>query len=89
MNDEVVRYVKTIQQKTAWEIKVLNMGKEFSFDNQVSLGESIGPGEWLSYIKNASYVVTNSFHGMVFSLTYRRPFTAFKRQERDFRQLNL
>lgn len=32
------------------------------------------PGEWLSLIKNSSYVVTNSFHGVIFSIIYRKKF---------------
>lgn len=31
-------------------------------------------GEWIGLIKNASYVITNSFHGMAFSIIYRKPF---------------
>ncbi|MDO5385375.1 MAG: polysaccharide pyruvyl transferase family protein, partial [Rikenellaceae bacterium] len=30
--------------------------------------------EWLSLIRNARYVVTNSFHGMVFSIIFNKPF---------------
>jgi coenzyme F420-reducing hydrogenase beta subunit len=37
---------------------------------------SIGIDGWLSAIANARFVVTNSFHGVVFSLIYRRPFAA-------------
>ena len=33
-----------------------------------------GPGEFLGYIKNASYVLTNSFHGTAFSIIYGKPF---------------
>lgn len=29
-------------------------------------------GEWLSLIKNSEYVITNSFHGTVFSLQYHK-----------------
>ncbi len=32
------------------------------------------PGEWIDLIANASIVITNSFHGTVFSLIYHRPF---------------
>lgn len=32
----------------------------------------IGPCEWLGYIKNAGYVVTDSFHGCVFSSIFER-----------------
>lgn len=33
-----------------------------------------GPGEFLGYMKNASYVLTNSFHGTAFSIIYGKPF---------------
>lgn len=32
------------------------------------------PGEFLSYIKNAKFVVTNSFHGTVFSILFSKKF---------------
>jgi len=32
------------------------------------------PAEWLALLKNARFVVTNSFHGTVFSLLFKRPF---------------
>lgn len=32
------------------------------------------PGEWVALVKNARFVVTNSFHGTVFSLLFRKPF---------------
>lgn len=33
-----------------------------------------GPDEFLTYIKSAKYVVTNSFHGTAFSIIYRKQF---------------
>ena len=30
--------------------------------------------EWISYLKNASFVICDSFHGMVFSILMHRPF---------------
>ncbi len=33
-----------------------------------------GPCEFLSLFKNASFVITNSFHGAVFSLLFKKPF---------------
>lgn len=35
---------------------------------------ALGPSEWLWFIHHADSVVTNSFHGTVFSLVYHRPF---------------
>jgi hypothetical protein len=33
-----------------------------------------GPLEWLGYIKAAKYVITNSYHGTLFSLIFNKPF---------------
>ncbi|MDO4988672.1 MAG: polysaccharide pyruvyl transferase family protein [Synergistes sp.] len=32
------------------------------------------PEEWLGYFQNAQFVVTNSFHGIVFCILYHKPF---------------
>ena len=32
------------------------------------------PSEFLTYIKNAEFVVTNSFHGTAFSIIYKKMF---------------
>ena len=34
------------------------------------------PGQWLTLVRKAAFVVTNSFHGICFALNYRRPFLA-------------
>lgn len=39
----------------------------------------VGPGEFLSYIKNAKYVITDSFHGTVFSVIFHKQFVVFNR----------
>lgn len=44
---------------------------ECSEENQYA---DLGPAEFLYYIKHAEYVVTNSFHGTVFSILYQRKF---------------
>jgi hypothetical protein len=36
----------------------------------------LGPCEWLSHIQNSRFVVTNSFHGTIFAILFRRPFIA-------------
>lgn len=41
-----------------------------------NIGEIVypGPKEWLGYIKYSKFVVTNSFHGTVFSVLFNKPF---------------
>ena len=40
-----------------------------------------GVEEFLSLVKYAEYIVTNSFHGMIFSVQYRKPFVIFSREQ--------
>ncbi|MBR4623629.1 MAG: polysaccharide pyruvyl transferase family protein [Clostridia bacterium] len=39
----------------------------------------VGPADFISLVKNADYVCTDSFHGSVFSIIYGRKFFTFKR----------
>lgn len=39
-------------------------------------------GQWLDIIKNAKYVVTDSFHGTVFSMLFKRQFVTLTTEER-------
>ncbi|HEY9607648.1 MAG TPA: polysaccharide pyruvyl transferase family protein, partial [Allocoleopsis sp.] len=39
----------------------------------------IGPEEWLGYYSQASYIFTSFYHGLIFSIIFRKPFTAFIR----------
>ena len=53
--------------------KELNMPiKTFDFNNKTSVEE------WLAYIKNADFVVTDSYHGFVFSMIFNVPFLQVK-----------
>lgn len=42
-----------------------------------------GVEEFLSLVIHAEYIVTNSFHGMIFSVQFRRPFVIFSREQCD------
>jgi len=45
-------------------------------------GNSYSIEEWLCEIKNANYVITDSFHGMVFSILFSRQFIVFGNKSR-------
>ncbi len=51
------------------------------------------PGEWVSLVQHARFVVTNSFHGTVFALLFRKPFIVAgltgERASANARALNL
>lgn len=43
------------------------------FGNEVEY-DYAKPGQWLALIKNANMVITSSFHGIVFSVLFNKPF---------------
>lgn len=47
------------------------------------------PGEFLAYVKNASFVVTNSFHGTIFSIIYQKSFFTVPHSTRGNRMVEL
>ena len=72
--------------KTADQIKVIELiALEYNL-KIVSIGAhdevSITVERWLELIKNASYVVTDSFHGTVFSIIYHHNFISFANENR-------
>lgn len=49
----------------------------------------VGPCEFLSMIKHAEFVVTNSFHGTAFSTTFERPYVSIVTGHADTRMESL
>lgn len=48
-----------------------------------------GPAEFLGWLKNASFICTNSFHGMAFSLIYRKDFLSVAHRSTNSRSHSL
>ena len=48
----------------------------------------VGPREFISFIKNAEFVFTDSFHGAVFSLIHQVPFAVFERNKSGHVSMN-
>ena len=56
--------------------KTLSIGVKQSFTD---LYVNVDPFTLLAYIKNADYVITDTFHGTVFSIKYQIPFATLIR----------
>lgn len=54
--------------------KVLHLVASANISNPEGALTTAGPQEFLSYFKQAEYVVTSSFHGTVFSLIFKKQF---------------
>jgi hypothetical protein len=58
-------------------------------DGNITILLAIGPAQWLWLIKNADLVLTNSFHGIIFSILYRKWFAAVKPDARKITLLKM
>lgn len=61
--------LKELKQKTGLKIVAIPfvMGAVYADIDMLA-----GPSEWIGYIKNAEYIVTDSFHASVFALVYNK-----------------
>lgn len=59
--------------KELTNLKIVHIGSNPIRNADLSFLD-IGPSEWLSFIKNAAFVVTNSFHGTAFSVNFEKDF---------------
>ena len=73
--------IKKIALKLAAEhnLKVftINVRLDYSYKSF----KNIGPAEFVSLIRDAKYIISNSFHGTVFSLIYKKEFFVVSREE--------
>ena len=69
---DVVEQVKAYADKHKLKIIAVCYRQKWADENRIS----IGPQQWLGYIRNASAVVTNTFHGTIFSVKAGVPFVS-------------
>lgn len=70
-----IEYSKRIKKiATSNNLKVVKLGSIKEKETYWT-----GPSELLSYIKDCSLLCTDSFHGVVFSIIYKKPFIVYKR----------
>lgn len=63
-----------IEYKKEQGLRIVSFGEYLSWADR---NVPINPALFLSYFHHASCVVTNTFHGTVFSIIYRKPFYSF------------
>lgn len=83
----LIKMGKLLAKKT--NCKIIYTGL---FNYKLRCAETIsdaGPEEFLSLIKNAEYVITNSFHGTVFSVLFEKKFVSVKIASTSSRAENL
>lgn len=76
-NEEIIKYVKCLSKKNGWKIYSFfkNEHADRSFEKE-------GPEVFLSLIKDAQMIVSNSFHATAFSVIFEKQFVVFERTEK-------
>jgi len=71
--NKVIKEVKEIH-----DIPIVVLNSKYNavvYDDHISVSDA-KPEQWIYLFKHASYVITDSFHGVIFSLKYKKNFIA-------------
>ncbi|MDO4586913.1 MAG: polysaccharide pyruvyl transferase family protein [Planctomycetia bacterium] len=76
LTNRIIEFARKISERNHWKIVCCgNKSKAAVFPAQTE--NDVGPLEFLGFFQNASFVLTNSFHGTSFAVNYKRPFYSF------------
>lgn len=78
-NPKMSEYAEKLAAQKGW--KVIEISLRATNSRKHRMFYEAGVEEFLSLVKNAEFIVTNSFHGMIFSVQYSRPFYIFSREQ--------
>lgn len=81
-NEKYWKVIEKIAKQLKLEIKIIPTFFK-DLDRSGCIKKSVGPADFLSLIKNASYVCTDSFHGVAFSINYEKNFCVFERFKKN------
>ncbi len=83
-SDGYVRnHARAIAEANALDVVVLPFHRSDieSASHDTAREFDVGPREFLGLVRDASFICTDSFHGTVFSVVFRKPFLTFRRYE--------
>lgn len=76
---EMEKYAERLAKQNNWKIVEISLRATNAGKGHQMLYEA-GVEEFLSLVKYADYVVTNSYHGLMFSVLFRKNFAVFSRE---------
>ncbi|CDB63857.1 wfaX [Clostridium clostridioforme CAG:132] len=79
---EVFAYARSLSEK--YGIPIIDISPKYH-QGECIHRNGVGPKEFVNYIKNGMYVVTNSFHGTCFSVIFHKKFQVVTHSSRGSR----
>lgn len=77
-NKNYWKLAQNIENLLGIKLKIIPITRE-SFEKNFDIEYGIGPIEWINLFKNADFILTDSYHGTIFSLIFGKSFYNFKR----------
>lgn len=77
-DSKMMGFAERIAKENGWQIVEISLNARNA--ERHIMRYDAGVEEFLGLVKNASMIVTNSFHGMIFAVQFRRPFYIFSRK---------
>jgi hypothetical protein len=65
------------------------LGRKWIFSKTYKIKIAVSPSKFISYFKNADYILTNSFHGTAFSIIFKKQFCTYNIEKRNERLIDL
>ena len=82
--EKLLKKIRTIAADNSLDIRFIPMSPN-EFESEIQGGNAgvYGPKDFVDLFLNASFVVTNSYHGLLFSLISQIPFVVMEREEEN------
>lgn len=80
-NPKMFEYAEKIAKEKG--LKIIDISLRADYEGKHKMAYNAGVEEFLGLVKNADYVVTNSYHGMIFCLLFEKDFVIFSREQCD------
>uniref|UniRef100_UPI004056B907 polysaccharide pyruvyl transferase family protein n=1 Tax=Alistipes sp. TaxID=1872444 RepID=UPI004056B907 len=78
--DEKLKYIKKCAAEMGLEVRIKGADTNLSEEDCIE--------NWLANFRDAQYVITDSFHGSVFSIIFNKPFIALGNRARGMSRFN-
>lgn len=84
--ENAIKYAKTVHKKIVFIYSLLPENRNWEMQRKDYFIPKVSVNDFLSLIKYADVVLTDSFHGSVFSCVFDTPFVTFSRSKNDSRE---
>ncbi len=77
LDPKMYDFANMLSLKSGYKIVALSPYSAGSYVNGTKVVKNVPPTEWLELFNKAKLVITDSFHGMMFSIVFNKPFYAY------------